>query len=60
MAAHRVFFLRSNGSMRCVLACAVQILQMSRPPSLPPIFEISRPELKLAGGAAADKAQGMS
>ncbi|KAF8067166.1 hypothetical protein HT031_002213 [Scenedesmus sp. PABB004] len=26
-----------------------QILQLSRPPSLPPIFEISRPELKLAG-----------
>lgn len=25
------------------------ILQMSRPPSLPPIFEISRPEIKLAG-----------
>lgn len=26
-----------------------QILQLARPPSLPPIFEISRPELKLAG-----------
>eukprot|EP00882_Tetradesmus_deserticola_P024797 GHRQ01027123.1.p1 GENE.GHRQ01027123.1~~GHRQ01027123.1.p1 ORF type:complete len:247 (+),score=80.74 GHRQ01027123.1:456-1196(+) len=26
-----------------------KILQMSRPPSLPPIFDISRPELKLAG-----------
>eukprot|EP00775_Hariotina_reticulata_P003221 gene3221-3498_t len=27
----------------------MKILQLSRPPSLPPIFEISRPELKLAG-----------
>ena len=26
------------------------ILQLQRPPSLPPITEISRPELKLAGG----------
>ncbi|KAF6251540.1 hypothetical protein COO60DRAFT_1704752 [Scenedesmus sp. NREL 46B-D3] len=26
-----------------------KILQLSRPPSLPPIFDISRPELKLAG-----------
>jgi hypothetical protein len=27
----------------------LQILQLSRPPSYPPIFEIARPELKLAG-----------
>eukprot|EP00955_Chlamydomonas_euryale_P022531 237969-Chlamydomonas_euryale.AAC.5 len=28
---------------------AAQILQLSRPPSLPPIYEMARPELKLAG-----------
>lgn len=28
---------------------APQILQTERPPSLPPIYEMSRPELKLAG-----------
>lgn len=27
-----------------------QFLQLFRPPSLPPIYEMSRPELKLAGG----------
>lgn len=27
----------------------IQILQLSRPPSLPPISEMARPELKLAG-----------
>lgn len=26
-----------------------QFLQLTRPPSLPPIFEMSRPEIKLAG-----------
>ena len=26
-----------------------QFLQLSKPPSLPPIFEMARPELKLAG-----------
>ncbi len=30
---------------------ALQILQISRPPSLPPLSELSRPELKLAGNA---------
>lgn len=30
-----------------------QILQLTRPPALPPIFDISRPELKLAGVCAA-------
>lgn len=29
------------------------ILQLQRPPSLPPISEIARPELKLAGGRGA-------
>jgi len=28
---------------------SLQFLQLSRPPSLPPIFEMARPELKLAG-----------
>lgn len=27
-----------------------RFLQLFRPPSLPPIYEMSRPELKLAGG----------
>lgn len=38
-----------TGINKVLMVFVLQFLQLYRPPSLPPIFEMARPELKLAG-----------